>query len=81
MCSTGPWTVICRETSVSTTTVRDILPHLASCWIQGTVHSHMELSGIQQYPPEAWIAHYVVTISLTIRDAWVSVFLPAPYHE
>ena len=48
MCSTGPWTVICRETSVSTTTVRDILPHLASCWIQGTVHSYMELSGIQQ---------------------------------
>ena len=47
MCSTGPWTVICRETNVSSTTVRDILPHLASCWIQGTVHSYMELSGIQ----------------------------------
>ena len=72
---------MCKETYVFSAAVRDILTDLASCWIQGTVHSYTELSRIQQYPPEAWIARLVVAISLTVREAWISVFLPAQYHE
>ena len=72
---------ICRETSASSTTVRDILPHLASCWIQGTVHSYIELSGIQQYPPEAWIARLVLAIGLNVKEARISVSLLAIYRE
>ena len=48
VCSIGPWTAMCKETCVSSAAVRDILTDLASCWIQGTVHSYIELSGIQQ---------------------------------
>ena len=62
---------------VYSATVRDILSHLASCWIQGTVHSYIELSGIQQYPPEAWIARLVLAIRLNVKEARVSVSLLA----
>ena len=43
---------MCRETCVYSAAVRDVLTSLASCWIQGTVHSYTERSRIQQYPPE-----------------------------
>ena len=49
VCSIGPWMAMCKETCVSSAAVRDILTDLASCWIQGTVHSYIELSGIQQF--------------------------------
>ena len=51
ICSTGPWTAMCKETGVSSAAVRDVLTDLASCWIQGTVHSYIELSGIQHSGP------------------------------
>ena len=38
---------MCRETCLYSAAVRDVLIHLASCWIQGTVHSYIEQSGIQ----------------------------------
>jgi len=44
---------MCSATYVYAAAVRDVLTHLASCWIQGTVHSYIKQSGIQQYPPEA----------------------------
>ena len=43
---------MCKETYVFSAAVRDILTDLASCWIQGTVHSYIELSGIQQSPTQ-----------------------------
>ena len=39
---------MCRETCVYSAAVRDVLISLASCWIQGTVHSSKEQSEIQQ---------------------------------
>ena len=39
---------MCRETCVYSAAVRDVLIHLALCWIQGTVHSYIKQSGIQQ---------------------------------
>ena len=39
---------MCKETCVFSTAVRDVLTHLAPCWIQGTVHSYIKQSGIQQ---------------------------------
>ena len=47
--SISPRTVICKETCMFSATVRGILTDLASCWIQGTVHSYTELSGIQHF--------------------------------
>ena len=48
---------MCKETSVSSAAVRDILTDLASCWIQGTVHSYIELSGIQQKQKHSYLIH------------------------
>ena len=38
---------MCKEACVYSTAVRDVLTHLAPCWIQGTVHSYIKQSGIQ----------------------------------
>ena len=40
---------MCSVTCVYSAVVRDVLIHLASCWIQGTVHSYIKQSGIQHY--------------------------------
>ena len=47
VCSTSPRTAMCRETCAYSAAVRDVLIYLASCWIQGTVHSYIEQSRIQ----------------------------------
>ena len=72
---------MCRETCVYSAAVRDVLISLASCWIQGTVHSYKEQSEIQQYPPDAWVARNVLAIIIIIREARISLTLPAQYHE
>ena len=46
---------MCSVTCVYSAAVRDVLISLASCWIQGTVHSYTEQSRIQQQSDsEAW---------------------------